>query len=90
VAAETQAKLRDIPIIFSAPMIRALMEGRKTMTRRLARQEVELTNDAGSAIVGGQGATLAVVAREAGRSAVGGGELPCSADRFGDARLLIF
>jgi hypothetical protein len=31
--------LTDIPIIFSAPMVLALLAGRKTMTRRLARTE---------------------------------------------------
>jgi hypothetical protein len=39
---------RDIPIIFSAPMIKALLDGRKAMTRRLRmqRRKTAPTNEA--------------------------------------------
>lgn len=37
--------MTDIPIIFSAPMIQALLDGRKTMTRRLLYAERKLNSD---------------------------------------------
>lgn len=78
--------MRERPIIFSAPMVRAIMDGRKTQTRRIVKPQPKLETDAWFSDGGGSGRWVGSGPSEAtGGTRQTWGWAPCPYGQDGDA-----